>query len=125
MNQVARSARNACQARTHAAQMHVSAVGQQQHACTSTAGVVAHGAAACHSVHPRGQLSIPRPRSTSDASAHRRVGLLLPDKDSSTTHDQGSNASAVSVSVAAIAIYSYPRPHLPPDFRGPPLYTSF
>ena len=40
-------------------------------------------------VHPRGQLSIPRPRGTSDASAQQRVGLLLPDKDSSTTRDQG------------------------------------
>ena len=55
-------------------------------------------------VHPRGQPSIPRPRGTSDASAQQRVGLLLPDKDSSTTRDQGSNASAVSVSVAAIVI---------------------
>ena len=54
-------------------------------------------------VHPRGQLSIPRPRGTCDASAHQPVGLLLPDQDSSTTRDQGSNASVVSVSVASIA----------------------
>ena len=55
-------------------------------------------------VHPRGQLSIPAPRGTSDATAQQRVGLLLPDKDSSTTRDQGSIASVVSVSVSTIAI---------------------
>ena len=54
-------------------------------------------------VHPRGQPSIPRPRGTSGASACQRVRLLLPDKDSTITRDQGSNASAVSVSGAAIA----------------------
>ena len=69
----------------------------------STCAVVAHGAAACTCVHPRGQPSIPAPRGTSDASAHQRVGLLLPDKDSTTPRDQGSNASAVSVSVSTIA----------------------
>ena len=103
MNQVVRSGQSACQASAHASQMLVSAVGKQQHACMSTAAVVAHGAAACRSVHPRGQLSIPRPRSTSDAIAQQRVGLLLPDKDSSTTRDQVSNASAVSVIIATIA----------------------
>ena len=81
--------------------MLVSAVGQQQHACISTAGVVAHGAAAPHSVHPRGQLSIPHPRGTSEASAQQPVGLLLPDKVHNTLQGQGSNASAVSVTSAA------------------------
>ena len=52
-------------------------------------------------VHPRGQLSIPRPRGTSDASAQQRVGLLLPDKVHNTLQGQGSNASAVSVTSAA------------------------
>ena len=79
MNQVAWSARSACQARTHAAQMQVTAVRQLQYACTSRAVVVAHGAAACHSVHPRGQPSIPRPRGTSDATAQQRVGRLPPN----------------------------------------------
>ena len=51
-----------------------------------------------------GQPSIPRPRGTSGAIAQQPVGLLLPDKDSSTTRDQGSNASVVSVSIASIAI---------------------
>ena len=94
---------SACQASTRAPQMLVSAVRQQEHTCISTCVVVAHGAAACHSVHPRGLLSIPRPRGTSDATAHQRVRLLLPDKDSSITRGQGSNASAVSVSVSTIA----------------------
>ena len=57
-------------------------------------------------VHPRGQLSIPRPRGTSDATAHQPVGLLLPDKDSSTTRDQGSNASAVSVTRIRVHVSS-------------------
>ena len=104
MQQAAGGRPSACQASTRAPQMLVSAVRQQEHTCISTCVVVAHGAAACHSVHPRGLLSIPRPRGTSDATAHQRVRLLLPDKDSSITRGQGSNASAVSVSVAAIAI---------------------
>ena len=103
MQQAARSRPSACQASAHAAQMLVSGVRQQQHACTSTAAVVAHGASCARAVHPRGQPSIPRPRGTSDASAQQRVGLLLPDKDSSMTRDQGSNASVVSVSVSTIA----------------------
>ena len=46
MNQVAPSVQSACQASAHASQMLVSVVGKQQHACMSTAAVVAHGAAA-------------------------------------------------------------------------------
>ena len=49
----------ACQASTRVSRVQVSAVSQQQHACTSTAGVVAHCAAVPHrcpsagdSVHP-------------------------------------------------------------------------
>ena len=57
MQQVAWSCPSACQASTHAPQMLASAVRQQQHACTGTAAVVAHGAAACNSVHPPGQAS--------------------------------------------------------------------
>ena len=90
------------QARTHAAQMQVTAVRQLQYACTSRAVVVAHGAAACHSVHPRGQLSIPAPRGTSDASARQRVGVSRPDKLSNTTRHQGSTASAVSTTSVAM-----------------------
>ena len=52
-------------------------------------------------VHPRGQLSIPRPRGTSGAIAQQPVGLLLPDKVHNTLQDQGSNASAVSVTSVA------------------------
>ena len=102
VQQAAWSRPSACQASTHAPQILASAVRQQQHACTSTAAVVAHGASCARAVHPRGQPSIPRPRGTSGAIAQQPVGLLLPDKDSSMTHHQGSNASAVSVSVATI-----------------------
>ena len=102
MQQAAGGRPSACQASTRAPQMLVSAVRQQEHTCTSTCAVVAHGAAACHSVHPRGQLSIPRPRGTSDATAHQPVGLLLPDNLSSTTRHQGSTASAVSTTSVAM-----------------------
>ena len=88
--------------------MLVSAVGKQQHACMSTQLQWLHmgGAAAAQlhptAVHPRGQPSIPRPRGTSDAIAHQPVGLLLPDKDSSTLRDQGSETSAVITRLACI-----------------------
>ena len=103
MQQAAASRPSACQASAHAPQMLVSGVRQQQHACTSTAAVVAHGATCVPAVHPQGQPSIQRPRGTSGAIAQQRVGLLLPDKDSSTPRDQGSNTSAVSVIIATIA----------------------
>ena len=100
--QAAASRPSACQASAHAAQMLVSGVRQQQHACTSTAAVVAHGATCVPAVHPQEQPSIQRPRGTSGAIAQQRVGLLLPDKDSSTPHDQGSMASAISASDASM-----------------------
>ena len=102
MQQAAASRPSACQASAHAPQMLVSGVRQQQHACTSTAAVVAHGASCVPAVHPRGQPSIPRPRGTSGAIAQQRVGLLLPDKDSNTLRDEGSMASAISASDASM-----------------------
>ena len=74
-------------------------------------------------VHPRGQLSIPAPRGTSGAIAQQRVGLLLPDKDSTTPHDQGSNASAVSTTSVAMQ-KSDGFLHYPPASGRPPLYLS-
>ena len=47
-------------------------------------------------VHPRGQLSIPRPRGTSDATAHQCVGLLPPDFLQCRLQVQGSHRRAVS-----------------------------
>ena len=102
MQQAAASRPSACQASAHAPQMLVSGVRQQQHACTSTVAVVAHGASCVPAVHPRGQPSIPRPRGTSGAIAQQPVGLLLPDKDSTTPRDQGWNASAVSTTSVAM-----------------------
>ena len=93
---------SACQASTRAPQMLVSAVRQQEHTCTSTCAVVAHGAAACHSVHPRGQPSIPRPRGTSDATAHQPVGLLLPNLQLRTRQVKASQRRAVSNTIAAM-----------------------
>ena len=101
MQQAAASRPSACQASAHAPQMLVSGVRQQQHACTSTVAVVAHGASCVPAVHPWGQPSIPRPRGTSGAIAQQPVGLLLPDKVHNTLQDQGSNASAVSVTSVA------------------------
>ena len=46
MNHADRSRQSACQASSHAAGMQVSTVRRQQHACTLTAVVVAHSAAA-------------------------------------------------------------------------------
>ena len=102
MQQAAASRPSACQASAHAPQMLVSGVRQQQHACTSTAAVVAHGATCVPAVHPQGQPSIQRPRGTSGAIAQQRVGLLLPDKDSNTLRDEGSMASAISASDASM-----------------------
>ena len=118
--QVAGGRPSACQASTRAPRMVVSAVSQQEHACTSTVVVVAHGASACHSVHPRGQPSIPAPRGTSDASARQRVGVSRPDKLSNTTRHQGSTASAVSTTSVAMQ-KSDAFLHLPPDLTNPPL----
>ena len=73
-------------------------------------------------VHPRGQLSIPRPRGTSDAIAQQRVGLLLPDKDSTTPRDQGSKASAVSVTIATIESKRIDAPLSPRTFWPSPVY---
>ena len=102
MHQVVCSRPSTWQAHEHASRMQTSAVGQQQHACTSTAAVVAHGASCVPAVHPWGQPSIPRPRGTSGAIAQQRVGLLLPDKDSNTLRDEGSMASAISASDASM-----------------------
>ena len=77
--------------------MLVSAVGQQQHACISTAGVVAHGAAAPHSVHPRGQLSIPHPRGTSEASAQQGVGRLTQKPHHAVQHETAPTALAIAI----------------------------
>ena len=84
----------------HAGRMQTSAVGSREHACTSTAGVVAHCAAVPQVSIPRGTVSIPPCRSTSAAIAQQRVGLFRPDKVSSTLRDQGSMARASSASDA-------------------------
>ena len=112
---------SACQASTRAPQMLVSAVRQQEHTCTSTCAVVAHGAAACHSVHPRGQPSIPRPRGTSDANAHQPVGLLLPNLQLRTRQVKASQRRAVSTTIAAVPSRKLV-PHLPHDFTNPTPY---
>ena len=65
----------------------------------STCAVVAHGATASH---PRGQLSIPAPRGTSDATAHQPVGLLLPDFLQCRLQVKASQRRAVSKTIAAM-----------------------
>ena len=84
----------------HAGRMRTSAVGSHEHACTSTAGVVAHCAAVPQVSIPRGTVSIPPCRSTSAAIAQQRVGLFRPDKVSRRLRDQGSMARASSASDA-------------------------
>ena len=122
MQQAAASRPSACQASAHAPQMLVSGVRQQQHACTSTAAVVAHGATCVPAVHPQGQPSIQRPRGTSGAIAQQRVGLLLPDKDSNTLRDEGSMASAISASDASMR-GSDARLRFLPEVTNPTLYA--
>ena len=53
-------------------------------------------------VHPRGQPSIPRPRGTSDATAHQPVGLLLPNLQLRTRQVKASQRRAVSKTIAAM-----------------------
>ena len=116
--------RSTCQARGHAAQVQVSAARHWQHACSITATPVAHGATiqpiVAHAVHPRGRASVPPLSSTFAATAQQRVGLFPPDKLSNVTRDQGSVASAVSATIASMC-GSDVFPHLPHDFRDPPL----
>ena len=63
-------------------------------------------------VHPRGQLSIPRPRGTSDATAHQPVGLLLPNLQLRTRQVKASQRRAVSTTISGMPsrklVLSYP-----------------
>ena len=67
---------SACRASGHAAWMQVSAMGQWEHACSSTSAALALGVAAQPGVHPRGTVSVPRWRSTSAAISQQPVGLF-------------------------------------------------
>ena len=120
MHQLVCSRPSTWKAHGHASRMQTSAVGQQQHACTSTAAMRDDGAAIHPGVPRMGHPSIPRSRSTSAAISQQRVGVFRPDKVSTTLRAKGSNAMTLSMSVADMCKFDVFL-NLLPDFGNPPL----